>query len=67
MIRYLTVAEISALWHRPQGTIRRLAHTDQWTRSTDRQKPVLYRASDVEATMTRLATRLDNVTSSERS
>lgn len=55
MIRYLSASEIATLYRRPKGTIKRLAHTDQWRRSEDGRRPVLYLADDVEATMRRLA------------
>lgn len=51
MIRYLTVAEIAILYVKPQGTVRWLAHRDNWRRSADGRKPVLYSAEDVEKTM----------------
>lgn len=54
MHRYLTVEEIKLLYGRPDGTIRRLAHTDHWNRSQDKRRPVLYSATDVEKTMNRL-------------
>lgn len=53
--QYLTIAEIVMLYGRPEGTIRRLASTDQWRRSQDRRKPVLYSTIDIETTMERLA------------
>jgi hypothetical protein len=55
VIRYLTLDEIAMLYGRPKGTIKRLAHTDQWRRSEDGRRPALYLAEDVEATMRRLA------------
>lgn len=53
MSRYLTVAEVATLWHKPAGTVRWLAHRDRWSRSTDKRRPVLYSLSDVEETMDR--------------
>lgn len=57
MIRYYSAAEIALLWKRPRGTIKRLASTDRWRRTTDGRRPVLYRAEDVEATMKRITGR----------
>lgn len=51
MIRYLTVREIAMLYRKPHGTIRWLASRDQWRRSTDHHRPVLYHADDVINTM----------------
>ena len=55
MIRSYTAAEIAHIWRRPLGTVYRLASADNWRRTSDRQRPVLYAADDVEATMERLA------------
>lgn len=55
MIHYYTALEVSIIYDRPVGTIWRLACVDQWRRSTDERRPVLYQADDVEATMRRLA------------
>lgn len=49
--RYLTGAEIAYLWNLPTGTVRWFAHRDQWRRSEDGRKPVLYNATDVRKTM----------------
>lgn len=51
MIRYLTVAEVAMLYQLKPATVRWYAHRDEWRRSTDNRKPVLYRADDVEKTM----------------
>ncbi len=49
--RYLTAAETASTWRLPLGTVHRLASTDEWRRSADGRRPVLYLASDVDATM----------------
>jgi hypothetical protein len=49
--RSYTAAEIAHIWRRPLGTVHRLASEHDWRRSTDRRRPVLYNADDVEATM----------------
>lgn len=51
MIRYVTAAEVAALYRRPIGTVYRLASVHGWRRSADRKRPVLYLAEDVEATL----------------
>jgi hypothetical protein len=53
MSRYLTVEEISRLWSRPPGTVRRLASVDKWQRTEDHKRPVLYLITDVEKSMDR--------------
>lgn len=60
MSRYLSAAEIAELWHRPVGTIRRLASTDRWRRTTDDRRPVLFDVDDVERTMDRLDRHADD-------
>lgn len=55
--RYLSAREIADAWHRPIGTVRRLASTEKWARTADRRRPVLYRVLDVEKTMDRLGAR----------
>lgn len=62
MVRYLSAREIAELWHRPIGTVHRLASEDGWKRTTDERRPVLYLAEDVEKTMDRLAERADRQT-----
>jgi hypothetical protein len=49
--RYVTAAETASTWRKPLGTIYRLASVHAWTRSGDGQKPTLYLAADVDATM----------------
>lgn len=49
--RYVTAHETAATWRRPLATIYWYAHRDRWTRTEDGRKPVLYLASDVDATM----------------
>lgn len=49
-MRYLTASEAATLYRRPLGTIYRLASTDHWRRC-DNQRPTLYDASDVDASM----------------
>lgn len=51
MIRYLTAAEIAAVYRRPLGTVYRLASVHRWRRTSDQRRPVLYAAADVEMTM----------------
>lgn len=50
-MKYLTVAEVAMLYQLKPVTVRWYAHRDEWRRSEDHRKPVLYRAEDVEATM----------------
>jgi hypothetical protein len=50
-VRCLTVAEVAMLYQLKPATVRWYAHRDEWRRSEDHRKPVLYRAEDVEATM----------------
>jgi hypothetical protein len=54
VINYYSAAEIAALYGRPIGTVKRLASTDGWRRTTDGRRPVLYNADDVQATMKRI-------------
>lgn len=54
VIRYLTAGEIARLFHRPIGTVYRLASEDKWRRVPDGLRPVLYHAEDVELTFARL-------------
>lgn len=51
--RYMTAVEIAEEWKLPLGTVWRLASVDEWRRSADGRKPVLYLIDDVEATMDR--------------
>lgn len=55
MINYYTAEEIQQIYHRPIGTIRRLASTEPWRKVGDRKRPALYHADDVKVTMERLA------------
>lgn len=64
MIRTMTATEVAAAYRLPLGTVWRLASVDQWRRSEDGRRPVLYDAGDVEATMGRRG-ELDAVTSGE--
>lgn len=49
--RTYTAHTIAAEWRLPLGTVYRLAHDHEWQRTADGRRPVLYMASDVEATM----------------
>jgi hypothetical protein len=60
----MTATEVAAAYRLPLGTVYRLASTEDWERSLDGRRPVLYAVDDVEATMAR---RLDGVTCGEAS
>jgi hypothetical protein len=53
VIRTMTATEVAAAYRLPLGTVYRLASEDDWGRTLDGRRPVLYRAEDVEGTMTR--------------
>jgi hypothetical protein len=62
VIRYYTAAEIRDIYRATPAEVTiaeiyRLANEHGWHRARDRQRPALYDADDVEATMTALATR----------
>lgn len=54
--RYVTATEAARDWRLPLGTVHWLANRDQWRRSGDERRPVLYVAADVDATMKRRVT-----------
>lgn len=51
--RYVTAAETASTWRLPLGTVWRLASTEEWRRTDDGHRPVLYLAEDVDTTMRR--------------
>lgn len=52
--RYISALEIAIRYQRPVGTIYRLASEQQWRRTEDGRRPVLYDTLDVQATMSTL-------------
>lgn len=52
--RYLSALEIAIRYQRPVGTIYRLASQQQWRRTDDGRRPVLYDTLDVQRTMSNL-------------
>lgn len=62
MIRYYTAAEIRDIYRTTPAAVTvaevyRLANEHGWRRARDHQRPALYNAEDVEATMADLLTR----------
>ncbi|HZN76084.1 MAG TPA: hypothetical protein VFC00_31010 [Micromonosporaceae bacterium] len=52
--RYLSALEIAIRYQRPVGTVYRLASQQQWRRTDDGRRPVLYDTLDVQRTMSNL-------------